>query len=61
MTLVPGDVILTGTPEGVVDVAVGDEVVCEIEGLGSLVNRIAGDAEFGRAGAPNERTRRESA
>ncbi len=49
MTLSPGDVILTGTPEGVVNVAVGDEVVCEIEGLGRLANRIAGDAEFGRA------------
>ena len=48
MTLAPGDVILTGTPEGVVDVGVGDKVVCEIEGLGRLVNRIAGDAEFGR-------------
>ena len=48
MTLSPGDVILTGTPEGVVDVAVGDEVVCEIEGIGRLVNTIAGDAEFGR-------------
>ena len=50
MTLAPGDVILTGTPEGVVNVDVGDEVVCEIEGLGCLVNRIAGDAEFGRGG-----------
>jgi len=30
---------------------VGDEVVCEIEGLGRLVNRIAGDAEFGRGGS----------
>jgi 5-oxopent-3-ene-1,2,5-tricarboxylate decarboxylase / 2-hydroxyhepta-2,4-diene-1,7-dioate isomerase len=48
MTLAPGDVILTGTPEGVVDVAVGDEVVCEIEGIGRLRNTIAGDAEFGR-------------
>ena len=48
MTLSPGDVILTGTPEGVIDVAVGDEVVCEIEGIGRLVNTIAGDAEFGR-------------
>ena len=38
MTLAPGDVILTGTPEGVVNVDVGDEVVCEIEGLGRLVN-----------------------
>ena len=52
MTLSPGDVILTGTPEGVVDVAVGDEVVCEIEGLGRLVNRIVGDDAFGRGRAP---------
>lgn len=44
MTLVPGDVILTGTPAGVVNVNVGDEVVCEIEGIGRLVNTIAGDA-----------------
>ena len=27
---------------------VGDEVACEIEGIGRLVNTIAGDAEFGR-------------
>ena len=49
MTLGPGDVILTGTPEGVVDVRAGDVVVCEIEGIGSLMNTIAGDDEFGRA------------
>jgi 5-oxopent-3-ene-1,2,5-tricarboxylate decarboxylase/2-hydroxyhepta-2,4-diene-1,7-dioate isomerase len=61
MTLAPGDVILTGTPEGVVDVAVGDEVVCEIEGLGRLVNRIAGDEEFGRAGMSAQGAPRESA
>jgi len=48
MTLAPGDVILTGTPEGVIDVAVGDEVVCAIEGIGSLANTIVGDAVFGR-------------
>ena len=48
MTLGPGDVILTGTPEGVVDVQPGDEVVCEIEGLGRLVNTIAGDTAFAR-------------
>ncbi len=48
MTLSPGDVILTGTPEGTVNVDVGDEVVCEIDGLGRLVNTIASDAEFGR-------------
>ena len=48
MTLAPGDVILTGTPEGVVNVDAGDEVVCEIDGLGRLVNTIASDAAFGR-------------
>ncbi|HEX7435880.1 MAG TPA: fumarylacetoacetate hydrolase family protein [Caldimonas sp.] len=49
MTLGAGDVILTGTPEGVVDVKAGDEVVCEIDGIGRLVNTIVGDAVFGRA------------
>jgi 5-oxopent-3-ene-1,2,5-tricarboxylate decarboxylase/2-hydroxyhepta-2,4-diene-1,7-dioate isomerase len=48
MTLQPGDVILTGTPEGVVDVQPGDEVVCEIEGIGRLANTIASDEAFGR-------------
>src|SRR5690606_23886099 len=48
MTLMPGDVILTGTPDGVVNVEEGDEVVCEIEGIGALANTIVGDAVFGR-------------
>ncbi|MDM0015355.1 fumarylacetoacetate hydrolase family protein [Variovorax sp. J22P168] len=48
MTLEAGDVILTGTPEGVVDVQPGDEVVCEIEGIGRLVNTITSDEVFGR-------------
>jgi 5-oxopent-3-ene-1,2,5-tricarboxylate decarboxylase/2-hydroxyhepta-2,4-diene-1,7-dioate isomerase len=48
MTLQTGDVILTGTPEGVVDVKAGDEVVTEIEGIGRLVNTIVDDAAFGR-------------
>jgi len=48
MTLNPGDVILTGTPEGVVDVNAGDEVVTEIEDIGRLVNTIVDDAAFGR-------------
>jgi 5-oxopent-3-ene-1,2,5-tricarboxylate decarboxylase/2-hydroxyhepta-2,4-diene-1,7-dioate isomerase len=52
MTLSPGDVILTGTPEGAVNVNVGDEVVCEIDGLGSLHNTIAPDALFHRDRAP---------
>lgn len=41
MTLSYGDIILTGTPEGLADVKVGDEVVCEIEGLGALKNTIS--------------------
>ena len=41
MTLLPGDVILTGTPEGVGPMEVGDEVEVSIEGLGSLVNPVA--------------------
>ncbi|MGQ3031132.1 MAG: fumarylacetoacetate hydrolase family protein, partial [Ferrovibrionaceae bacterium] len=46
MTLTPGDLILTGTPEGLADVRPGDEVVTEIEGIGRLVNFITDDSEF---------------
>jgi 5-oxopent-3-ene-1,2,5-tricarboxylate decarboxylase/2-hydroxyhepta-2,4-diene-1,7-dioate isomerase len=48
MTLRPGDVILTGTPEGVTGVEPGDVVECEIERLGVLVNTLAADELFGR-------------
>ena len=48
MTLQPGDVILTGTPDGVINVNVGDEVITEIDGIGALVNTIVGDDIFGR-------------
>lgn len=47
MTLKAGDIILTGTPEGVTNVDVGDEVVCEIDGIGSLRNTMVGDDMFG--------------
>jgi 5-oxopent-3-ene-1,2,5-tricarboxylate decarboxylase / 2-hydroxyhepta-2,4-diene-1,7-dioate isomerase len=40
MTLEPGDVILTGTPKGLADTKVGDEVITEIESIGRLVNTI---------------------
>lgn len=40
MTLMPGDMILTGTPHGVHFVQPGDEVVCEVEGVGALVNHL---------------------
>jgi 5-oxopent-3-ene-1,2,5-tricarboxylate decarboxylase/2-hydroxyhepta-2,4-diene-1,7-dioate isomerase len=45
MTLSPGDIILTGTPQGLADVQAGDEVVTEIEGIGSLKNTIVGEPE----------------
>ncbi|WP_405086757.1 fumarylacetoacetate hydrolase family protein [Microbispora sp. NBC_01389] len=40
MTLLPGDVILTGTPAGVGPMSVGDEVGVSIEGIGTLTNRV---------------------
>jgi 2-keto-4-pentenoate hydratase/2-oxohepta-3-ene-1,7-dioic acid hydratase in catechol pathway len=39
-TLLPGDVILTGTPSGVGPIVAGDTVEVEIEGVGSLVNPV---------------------
>lgn len=41
MTLLPGDVILTGTPAGVGPLSVGDHVRVEIEGIGALENVVA--------------------
>ncbi|MBO3746326.1 fumarylacetoacetate hydrolase family protein [Streptosporangiaceae bacterium NEAU-GS5] len=40
MTMLPGDVILTGTPAGVGPLQVGDEVSVGIEGIGTLTNRV---------------------
>lgn len=40
MTLMPGDIILTGTPEGTVNCAAGDAVECEIDGIGTLLNTL---------------------
>jgi len=40
MTLIPGDVILTGTPAGIGPMRVGDEVAVEIEGIGRLSNKV---------------------
>jgi 5-oxopent-3-ene-1,2,5-tricarboxylate decarboxylase/2-hydroxyhepta-2,4-diene-1,7-dioate isomerase len=51
MTLAAGDLILTGTPEGLVDVKPGDEVVTEIDGVGRLVNYMVGDDAFYRGNA----------
>ena len=40
MTLNPGDVILTGTPDGIVDCQPGDVIVTTIENMGALTNTI---------------------
>lgn len=40
MTLEPGDVIATGTPEGVGPLADGDEVTVQIEGIGQLQHTV---------------------
>jgi 2-keto-4-pentenoate hydratase/2-oxohepta-3-ene-1,7-dioic acid hydratase in catechol pathway len=41
MTLLPGDVVLTGTPAGVGSLQRGDEVTVTIQGIGTLTTRIA--------------------
>ncbi|MEY4410066.1 MAG: hypothetical protein RLZ99_539 [Actinomycetota bacterium] len=41
LTLLPGDVILTGSPAGISRITHGDEVECEIEGIGVLRNLVA--------------------
>jgi 2-keto-4-pentenoate hydratase/2-oxohepta-3-ene-1,7-dioic acid hydratase in catechol pathway len=41
--LLPGDVIMTGTPEGVEPMEVGQTVVVEVEGIGRLENRLVNE------------------
>lgn len=43
MTLHAGDILITGTPEGRVDVQPGDRVDIEIDGLGKLTNHIVAE------------------
>jgi 2-keto-4-pentenoate hydratase/2-oxohepta-3-ene-1,7-dioic acid hydratase in catechol pathway len=43
MTLLPGDVLLTGTPDGVGPLESGDQVAVTIEGIGTLDNRVMDD------------------
>ena len=40
MTLLPGDVVSTGTPSGVGPLKAGDVVEVEIEGIGTLSNPV---------------------
>lgn len=41
MTLLPGDVVLTGTPAGVGPILPGETVQVQIEGIGTLTNPVA--------------------
>ena len=43
MTLLPGDLIMTGTPAGVGPLAVGDRVEVEIPNIGVLRNTVVAD------------------
>lgn len=49
MTLLPGDVIMTGTPAGVGPIAVGDQLEVEIPGIGILRNPIASESAITEA------------
>jgi 2-keto-4-pentenoate hydratase/2-oxohepta-3-ene-1,7-dioic acid hydratase in catechol pathway len=40
MTLLPGDVVLTGTPAGIGPLAAGDRVTVKVEGVGELTNSV---------------------
>jgi 2-keto-4-pentenoate hydratase/2-oxohepta-3-ene-1,7-dioic acid hydratase in catechol pathway len=40
ITLQPGDILCTGTPEGILPIEPGDEIEATIEGLGTLKNRV---------------------
>jgi 2-keto-4-pentenoate hydratase/2-oxohepta-3-ene-1,7-dioic acid hydratase in catechol pathway len=40
MTLLPGDIILTGSPAGITPIKNGDIIECEIEGIGTLLNPV---------------------
>ena len=52
MTLLPGDVILTGTPAGVGPIRPGQVVECTVEGLGTLTNTVTGEIAVSTAGSP---------
>lgn len=43
-TLLPGDVILTGTPSGVGKVEPGDLMEVEVDGIGVLANKVVGQS-----------------
>jgi len=44
MTLLPGDIISTGTPSGIGPIRAGDQVTVHVEGVGALTNPVAARA-----------------
>jgi 2-keto-4-pentenoate hydratase/2-oxohepta-3-ene-1,7-dioic acid hydratase in catechol pathway len=40
MTLLPGDIISTGTPSGIGPIVPGDSVTVHVEGIGALTNSV---------------------
>jgi len=48
LTLYPGDIVTTGTPQGVDTLLPGDVVEVEIEAIGRLKNPVAAEAGLGR-------------
>jgi 2-keto-4-pentenoate hydratase/2-oxohepta-3-ene-1,7-dioic acid hydratase in catechol pathway len=51
MTLLPGDVLLTGTPAGIGPLEAGDRVEVEVEGIGVLANQVVAE-DAGAAPGP---------
>jgi len=45
MTLLPGDIISTGTPSGIGPIRPGDQVTIHVEGVGALTNPVVSDAQ----------------
>jgi len=48
MTLLPGDIISTGTPSGIGPIAVGDRVTIKVQGVGELTNPVGLAVRVGR-------------
>jgi 2-keto-4-pentenoate hydratase/2-oxohepta-3-ene-1,7-dioic acid hydratase in catechol pathway len=48
MTLLPGDIVTTGTPQGIAPIQPGDTVEVEIEGIGRLKNVVQPESESGQ-------------
>jgi 2-keto-4-pentenoate hydratase/2-oxohepta-3-ene-1,7-dioic acid hydratase in catechol pathway len=50
MTLFPGDIVITGTPQGIAPMKSGDTVEVEIEGIGTLRNTVQAEGQSSQPG-----------